>query len=82
MPSGRTAAWLVLCVRAALTCYFTHSIVTSVSTSRKGEVIIYSRKLSRVRQVATLGGGLATFFLFAFISGRISDKGDWIGVHG
>lgn len=37
---------------------------------------VYSRKLSRLRQ-AILAGGLVTFFLLAFISGRISAKGDW-----
>lgn len=28
-------------------------------------------------QVAVLDGGRVTFFLLAFISGRICDKGDW-----
>lgn len=42
----------------------------------------HSRKPSRVMQVGTLEGGRVTFFLLAFISGRISDKGDWRKVLG
>lgn len=78
VPSGRTAARLVLCARAAQTATAPWPL-----TPHPGkEISIYSRKLSRVRQVAILGGGLVTFFLLAFISGRISDKGDWSGVLG
>lgn len=41
-------------------------------------VRVHSRKLSRVRQLGSLGGaGRDTFFLLPFMmSGRISDKGD------
>lgn len=67
-----------LCQSSASMLLPPHSFQSFNSTAGEGEVSIYSRKLSRVRQVAILGGGLATFFLLAFISGRISAKGDWV----
>lgn len=70
---GRTTSRLVLCATAEQICFH-----RALWLHGKGEKVrIYSRKLSRVRQGAILGGGLVTFFLLAFISGRMSAKGDW-----
>lgn len=63
---------MVLCPTAEETCFH-----RTLGLHRKGEEVrIYSKKLSRVRAAAALGGGLVTFFLLAFISVRISSKGD------
>lgn len=63
---------MVLSATAEETCFH-----RTLGLHRKGEEVrIYSKKLSSVRSAAVLGGGLVTFFLLAFMSGRISAKGD------
>lgn len=64
---------MILCAATEQTCF-----LRRLSLHGEGEEVrLYSRKLSRVRQGVILAGGLLTFFLLAFISGRISAKGDW-----